>query len=74
MRGSVGPELPQVRRQVNALGLPGASVKVRGGSRQMRWRTFNRLLAQAQQLEGRADMMFAARWMARFGMLSDKLS
>jgi hypothetical protein len=39
----------------------------------MRWHTFNRKVAQADELAERADMMFAARCMNHFGMLPDEL-
>jgi hypothetical protein len=40
----------------------------------MRWRTFHRKVAKAQEMDARADMMFAARCMSRFGMIPDELA
>jgi hypothetical protein len=42
--------------------------------RWMRWRTLNRLVAQAQEFDARADRLFAGSCMRRFGMLPDDLA
>ncbi len=42
--------------------------------RWMRWRTFNRLVAQAQDFDAMADKLFAVDCMNRFGMLPDDLA
>jgi hypothetical protein len=41
--------------------------------RWMRWRTFSRLVAQAQDFDATADLLFADQCMQRFGMLPDDL-